>query len=184
MSLSSSEQSRSSRVHVLATELYREHRSRLLHVAMRNVANRADAEEALQDSLAIFLRAYDPDSGAPALAWLTLTLKRRCWALYRAQHLDRCAGQESRLDSEEPGFSIDGIAAEGAGAEEAIERAERVLDARKRLATLKPAERRALVLIAAGYSYQEIGAALNWTYSKTNRCAAEGRAALRAAVPS
>lgn len=49
-----------------------------------------------------------------------------------------------------------------------------MVDTRERLSQLKPDERRALILIGGGYSYEEIGAALNWTYSKTNRCAAEG----------
>ncbi len=42
-----------------------------------------------------------------------------------------------------------------------------------------PAERRALVLIAAGYSYKEIAEMNQWTLTKVNRCAAEGRAAFR-----
>jgi DNA-directed RNA polymerase specialized sigma24 family protein len=44
---------------------------------------------------------------------------------------------------------------------------------------LKPAERRAIGLIAAGYSYAEVGEITGWSYTKINRCAAEGRAALR-----
>ena len=54
--------------------------------------------------------------------------------------------------------------------------------ARRRLATLKPDERIALVLFAAGFSYREIGAGKGWTHTKVNRCIAEGRAALRTGV--
>lgn len=97
---------------------------------------------------------------------------------YRAQHLDRRAGQEAPA-STEPGFSVADIPAETAGVEETIERAEYVLEARERLGALKPAERRVIGLIAAGYSYAEVGQITGWTYTKTNRCAAEGRAALR-----
>lgn len=72
------------------------------------------------------------------------------------------------------------MAAEMAGAEESIERAEYLLEARAKLARLRPAERRTLVLIGAGYPYEEVGQSTRFSYCKTNRSAAEGRAALRA----
>jgi DNA-directed RNA polymerase specialized sigma24 family protein len=43
-------------------------------------------------------------------------------------------------------------------------------DARHRLARLKPAERTALGMRAAGLSYAEIGELRGWTYTKVNRC--------------
>jgi hypothetical protein len=46
---------------------------------------------------------------------------------------------------------------------------------------LKPDERTAIGLQAAGFSYREIGERQEWTQTKINRCLAEGRAALRAA---
>ena len=60
-----------------------------------------------------------------------------------------------------------------------VERRERVVRAAHLLALLKPQERRAIVLQAAGYSYAEICALTGWTYTKVNRCLAEGRARLR-----
>jgi RNA polymerase sigma factor (sigma-70 family) len=180
MGASSAERSRHARVQVLAAELYREHRGQLLSIARRNAADRTDAEEALQDALAAFIRFYDPRRGAPPLAWLTLTLKRRCWALRNSRHLDRSAGQEAAAYSEEPGVSLETIASERPDAEESIERAESTLDARKQLSFLKPDERRALVLFSAGFSFREIGERCGWTYTKVNRAINEGRAALRA----
>ena len=62
------------------------------------------------------------------------------------------------------------------------QRAERREDCRERarlLARLKPNERRALVLKGEGYSYREICELTGWTYTKVNRCLAEGRARLR-----
>jgi DNA-directed RNA polymerase specialized sigma24 family protein len=47
------------------------------------------------------------------------------------------------------------------------------------LATLKAQERTALALQAGGYSYAEICGACGWTYTKVNRCLAEGRDRLR-----
>ena len=37
------------------------------------------AEEALQQTFLYFLRDYDPESGAPPIAWFKLALKRACW---------------------------------------------------------------------------------------------------------
>jgi DNA-directed RNA polymerase specialized sigma24 family protein len=51
---------------------------------------------------------------------------------------------------------------------------------RKRLINeLKPDERTALLLLGLGYSYEEIGSGRGWSYTKVNRCIAEGRAELR-----
>jgi len=51
--------------------------------------------------------------------------------------------------------------------------------ARRYLPRLKPQERRALGLLAAGLSYREIGEQTGWSRTKVNRCVSEGRAALR-----
>jgi RNA polymerase sigma factor (sigma-70 family) len=162
----STEQRTRERVHALAEQLFRERRRYLLRIALENGAGAEDAEEAVQEAFAAFIRAFDPDRGAPPLAWLTLTLKRECWARCRRCR-QRSAGEEA-------------IAAEAPGPGESIERAESVIEARQCLARLKPAERRALGLIAAGCSYREVGEITGWTETKVNRCAYEGRAALRA----
>jgi hypothetical protein len=60
---SSAEQRSRERVQALADQLYRERYHHLLRIAKRNASNHADAEEAVADSLASFIRAYDPDSG-------------------------------------------------------------------------------------------------------------------------
>jgi RNA polymerase sigma factor (sigma-70 family) len=179
MYASTTEQRSRERVQALAEKLYCERHHHLVRIALKNGAGPEDAEEAVNDSFASFIRAFDPDGGAPPLAWVTLTLKRRCWALYRAQQLERRAGQEAAPGSTESGFSIADIPAQTAGVEETIERAEYVLEARERLAALKPAERTALLLFGLGYSYREIAARRDWTYTKTNRSISEGRAALR-----
>ena len=54
------------------------------------------------------------------------------------------------------------------------------LGPRRELAALKADERLAIVLQAEGYSYAEIQQLCDWTYTKVNRCLAEGRARLRA----
>jgi DNA-directed RNA polymerase specialized sigma24 family protein len=166
MYAASTEQQRRSAVQSLATQLYRERYRYLLRIATRNVDNDADAEEALQEAFASFIAAYDPSGGAPPLAWLTTTLKRACWARYR----------EMQRGCDHFGLAGDSIPTRAAGTEQ---RVARIDEARVRLAALKPAERRTLGLIATGYSYKEIGAITGFSYTKTNRCASEGRAALR-----
>jgi RNA polymerase sigma factor (sigma-70 family) len=167
----------SAEVRELATELYREKRAYLLSIARYNATGEADAEEALQEAFVSFIRHFDPDRGAPPLAWLTLTLKRQCWRQRREAHLDRHLGQEAERGGEELGFVLESVPSPITGPEELAIRRD---GARRRLGCLKPDQRTALILQAAGYSYAEIGAGLGWSYTKVNRCVNEGRAALRA----
>jgi RNA polymerase sigma factor (sigma-70 family) len=162
----------------LAERIYTAHRDRLLAIARRNSASVDEAEEALQDAFAVFIARFDPAGGPPPLAWLTVTLKRACWALYRGQRkidqrtvdLDSAVEITSRPDIlADPCLSPD----------ELVEAAETLDGMRARLAGLKPQERQALGLFALGYSYREICELTGWTHTKVNRCLAEGRAALR-----
>ncbi len=70
---------------------------------------------------------------------------------------------------------LDSIASESAGPNEQAASRERVTRSREALRALKPQELRALTLKAQGYSYAEIGELTGWTYTKINRCMAEGR---------
>ncbi len=173
MYATSTEQRQRARVQELATELYREQRSRLLSIAKSNSATDADAEEALQEAFLSFISKFNPDGPAPAIAWLTLTLKRACWTRTRRQWASIHAGDNGQVEVGEmdvPPSPADSLPSE---------RVEDRLDARERMAQLKPDERKALVLLSLGYSYAEIGEANGWTYTKVNRCISEGRAALR-----
>jgi RNA polymerase sigma factor (sigma-70 family) len=169
-------ESSQSEVFEIAAQLYRDRYMYLLRIALVNAASEADAEEALQEAFASFVRAFDPQDGAPPLAWLTLTLKRQCWRQRREAHLDRQLGQEAERGGEELGSVIEAIPSTAPDLEQrTIERD----DTRRRLGGLKPEERTALGLLAAGFSYEEIGRRRGWTYTKVNSCIAEGRAALR-----
>lgn len=177
MYATSTEQQRRTRVRGLAEQLYRERYHYLLHIAVKNAASEADAEEAVNDAFASFIRAFDPDGGAPPMAWLTLTLKRECWGKRRRRSLDRSADYEAVPDAGEAGCYLSSIPSRATTTEQLICD---VNEARVALAALKPAERRAIGLIAAGYSYREVGQLTGWTHTKINRCATEGRAKLRA----
>jgi RNA polymerase sigma factor (sigma-70 family) len=174
MYASTTEQSRRAKVQAIAERLYRQRYPYLLRIAVKNAANEADAEEALQDAFVSFIDHFDPSGEAPPLAWLTLTLKRRCWALCARQR--RGSGREHNSQS---ALRAEAIADPRRQPDEIVEVSERVERVRAGIAELKPAERRALSLLAAGYSYQEIATMNHWTYTKVNRCAAEGRARLR-----
>jgi RNA polymerase sigma factor (sigma-70 family) len=163
-------------VRQLAAELYAEKRGYLLAIARRNALSEADAEEALQEAFAAFIVHFNPERGAPPLAWLTLTLKRQCWRLRREAHLERRVGQEAERGGQELGSVIKSIPSPGPELEERLVEHD---EDHRRLARLKVDERAALCLQAAGYSYHEIGERRGWTYTKVNRCITEGRAALR-----
>jgi RNA polymerase sigma factor (sigma-70 family) len=163
-------------VRELATELYAEKHDYLLAIARRNAHTEADAAEALQEAFASFIAKFDPERGAPPLAWLTLTLKRQCWRQRREAHLDRHCGREAESGGEELGSFLERLSTlEPDPAERVIEREE----GRRQLRRLKPDERTALGMRAAGLSYAEIGERRGWTYTKVNRCLSEGRTALR-----
>jgi RNA polymerase sigma factor (sigma-70 family) len=148
----------------LATELFATRRAHLMRVARRHCGREADAEDALQEAFAAFLTEYDRGRGSPALPWLTLVLKRKCWRTNERREIEIEPLAMAEIVVEE---SLD----------PSIRFAERD-EARGRLGRLKRDERRALILHAAGYTYGEIAGLCDWTQTKVNRCVYEGRRAL------
>ena len=105
------------------------------------------------------------------IGWMIVVTKHEALAVRR--------GRERLLDSltlEPYGDPLDGVASERPGPAERFERAEALAEARAALAELKANERLAIVLQAEGYSYAEICRICGWSYTKVNRCLAEGRA--------
>jgi len=72
-------------------------------------------------------------------------------------------------------IDLDAREAEGRGVAERYEALERAGRSAEALRALKHDEALALMLKAEGFSYQEIGSRLSWTYTKVNRCITEGR---------
>jgi RNA polymerase sigma factor (sigma-70 family) len=165
---------RRERAEQVATRIYSDRRDYLLRIARWHALNDDDAEEALQDTFLAFIEKADPDEIAEPLAWLTLALKRECWGRRRTA-LRRTPGQEADPELDGAGYVLDHFEHPGQGPQELAELSERVKLTRELLAKLKPQERRALTLKALGYSYTEIGELTGWTYTKINRCMAEGR---------
>ena len=102
----------------------------------------------------------------PSSAWLKVVVKHEALAIRRARS-ESVSGEEPDLDSrvEPTQRTLDEQVAGG----------ERVSRSAEALRALKPDERRALMLKAQGYSYQEIGEHFGWTYTKVNRAITEGR---------
>src|SRR6266545_389905 len=149
----------------------RHERPALLKLARRHSLCAADAEDAVQRALEIMLRRVGRIDPATALSWLRTVVKHEAMAV-RSARLRLVGSAEVDMDARE--------AAHLPGPEEraaARERAHRSLAA---LATIKPAESRALLLQAAGRSYAEIGTETGWTRTKVNRALTEGRAAFHA----
>jgi DNA-directed RNA polymerase specialized sigma24 family protein len=123
-----------------------------------------DAEDAYAQAVEILLtKAPDGDSGRLA-AWMHVVTRREALGVRRAR--ERLLGSATAV-AEPP--------SDAPGPAEWAERRERVTHSAAALAALKPQERRALALKAEGYSYAEMQVLTGWTYTKVNRCMAEGR---------
>jgi RNA polymerase sigma factor (sigma-70 family) len=134
-----------------------------------------DADDAYQRAVEILLTkgaAVDP---ARLEGWMAVVTRREALAVRRGR--ERLLGPAAVPDGGES--LAEGVACERPGPVELVERRERVAAARRALAELKVNERLALALQAGGYSYAEICEACGWTYTKVNRCLAEGRERLR-----
>lgn len=172
----SAKQRKRARVQSIATELYSNRYGQLLSIAQRNAPTRADAEEALQEAFVSFIAHFDPDSGAPPIAWVVLTLKRTCWAKARNGNRELSADNFGPWEVRADRSRLDEAASLGT---DMAERIETVHAAREAMTSLKSDQRKALLLLGLGYSYKEICELTGWTYTKVNRCISEGRMALR-----
>jgi RNA polymerase sigma factor (sigma-70 family) len=143
-----------------------EHGRTLLRTANHFSLCHDDALDAYQRALEIFIRRADRVLPETEVAWLKVVVKHEALAIRRARS-ESVSSEEPDLDArtELTARPLDEHAAGG----------ERVSRSAEALRALKPDERRALMLKAQGYSYDEIGAHFGWTYTKVNRCITEGR---------
>ncbi len=151
----------------LAIELLEQHGAAFRRTARRVSICADDADDAYQRATVILIEKAPAHPSARLAAWMHVVTKREALAVRRER--ERILGGEL-TDAVEAGSPCP------------AERAQRLEGARlkaRALRRLKPDERRALVLRGEGYSYAEICEMTDWTYTKTNRCLAEGRARLR-----
>jgi RNA polymerase sigma factor (sigma-70 family) len=137
-----------------------------------------DADDAYQRAVEILLTKGSAVDPARLPGWMAIVTRREALAVRRGRErlLGRAIPKRAGDDGE---TGPDAMVSERPGPAEIAERRERVAEARWVLSTLKANQRLALVLQASGYSYAEICEACGWTYTKVNRCLAEGRDRLR-----
>jgi RNA polymerase sigma factor (sigma-70 family) len=163
-----------------AVALLERHQLTFRRLARRISLCGADADDALQRAVVILLTKAPELERERLAAWMNVVTKREALAVRRAR--ERLLGQ-SQAGVASAGDALAELQSERADPVESLERGERIADARRALGELRADERLALVLQAQGYSYAEICAQLGWTYTKLNRCLAEGRASLRSRRP-
>jgi DNA-directed RNA polymerase specialized sigma24 family protein len=148
----------------------RERRGALLHAARRGTHCREDAEDAVQEALARAFERRRAIRPATAFAYIAVI------AIHEATRLRRLA---ARCDSLDVPVCADCPAplVECRPARE--QDLDGLLDALDGLRAVKPDEARAVMARALGWPYAHICDAFGWTYTKTDRCLKEGRAALR-----
>jgi RNA polymerase sigma factor (sigma-70 family) len=132
-----------------------------------------DAEDAFQRAVEILLTKAPERPPNALVAWMQVVTRREALAVRRARERLLAAWRDGG------GELSEALLCERPGPMERAEGRDRVAAAARALAELKPDERLAIVLQAHGYSYAEIGELCSWTYTKVNRCLAEGRAKLR-----
>jgi RNA polymerase sigma factor (sigma-70 family) len=132
-----------------------------------------DAEDAYQHAVEILLVKGPLDDAARLAPWMHTVTKHEAIAIRKAR--ERLLGGSGWAGAAVDGQPLELVPEDRPGPVERAERAERVARSAEALAGLKPQERRALALKAEGYSYVEIRELTGWTYTKVNRCMAEGR---------
>jgi RNA polymerase sigma factor (sigma-70 family) len=134
-----------------------------------------DAEDAYQRALEILLTKAPPIEGDSLVRWMQTVTKREALAVRRQRERLLGSPRPPGSDDDANRDPLDFIASESPGPNDRLARRERVTRSGEALQTLKPQEVRALTLKAQGYSYAEIGEITGWSYTKINRCMAEGR---------
>lgn len=156
-----------------AVELVAREDAELRQAARRYSLCEDDAEDAYQRALEILLVKAPSDRPRELARWMKTVVKHEALALRR--YRERMLG----TGADRVGDPIERLASDNAGPSERLEQHEQVARSREALRALKPAELRSLTLLAAGYSYAEIGEITGFSQTKVNRCLAEGRERFR-----
>jgi RNA polymerase sigma factor (sigma-70 family) len=162
-----------------AVELISHHGAALRQAARRYSLCAADAEDAYQRTLEILLTKAPADRGRDLLGWSKTVVKHEALAI--KSNRERLLGTAPQRD-EDDRDPVTLIPSGEDGPDERLERREEVARSREALRALKPAELRALTLLAQGYTYAEIGEITGFSQTKINRCLAEGRERFRLLV--
>jgi RNA polymerase sigma factor (sigma-70 family) len=161
-----------------AVELIARDGDQLRRTALRFSLCAEDAEDAFQRAIEILLLKAPSERQRELARWTQTVVKHEALAV-RANR-ERLLGNPP--EEADPAQGVELIPASGDGPEVRAERREQVARSREALRGLKPAELRALTLLAAGYTYAEIGEITGFSRTKVNRCLAEGRERFRRIV--
>jgi RNA polymerase sigma factor (sigma-70 family) len=166
-----------------AVETYAQHEATLRRTARRYSLCADDADEALQRGLEILLRKAPTGDPRQLIKWMQKVVKHEALAV-RSER-ERVLADPAALAPGPDAEDWIALLPSGAdGPQERLERREAIGRSREALQALKPQELRALTLLAAGYSYAEIGEINHWSPTKVNRCVAEGREQFRRLLTS
>src|SRR3954451_20075942 len=150
----------------LVLDLIATHADSLLRTARRYSICADDAQDAYQRGLEILMRHANRLDAERAGGWLHTVVKHEALAINRSRSR-MVAGDDVDFDAIEVRTAP--------SPEDRVLGFEQVARSAEALQRLKPQEVRALWLKAMGNSYQEICDATGWSYTKVNRCLAEGR---------
>jgi len=163
-----------------AVELIARHGATLKRTARRYSLDSEDAEDAYQRALEIVLTKAPTTDPRELIRWTQTVIKHEALAVRRNRQrlLGTAVGDERRVDP------VALIPAPADGPAEQLERRDAIARTREALRALKPAELRALTLLAEGYSYAEIGEITGFSHTKINRSLSEGRERFRRLIAS
>ena len=152
--------------------LVERHGAQVMRTARRYSVTAEDAEDAYQRAVEIMLTKAPDIPDAELLPWLKTVVKHEAFAIRRQENCSTL-GVDGSLDGASEAEAS--IAAPVPSPIEQAESFERLRLGAEAMRHLKPQEIRAMTLLAEGYSYRQICDETGWTYTKVNRCLAEGR---------
>lgn len=162
-----------------AAEVVARYEGALRRTASRYSLSPEDAEDAFQRAMEILVVKAPSTDPAELIRWTQTVTKNEALALRRSRK--KSVARLAR-PPRGGGGAVDWAAlvpAEGDGPYERAEQREALARSREALRALRPAERRALGLLAGGCSYAEIERITGFSPSKVNRSIAEGRERFR-----
>ena len=161
-----------------AVELIARHEASLKRTARRFSLDSEDAEDAYQRALEIVLTKAPTTDLRELIRWTQTVVRHEALAVRQGR--ERLLGRPPAAEGAPDPVAL--LPAIADGPDEQAERREEVARGREALRALKPAELRALTLLAEGYSYAEIGAMTGFSKTKVNRLLTEGRARFRSVL--
>jgi RNA polymerase sigma factor (sigma-70 family) len=155
------------------------HEAALKRTARRYSLDAEDADDAYQRALEIVLTKAPTTDLSELIRWTQTVTKHEALAVRQSR--EKLLGRRPRCEGDDHD-PVELAPAHGDEPAERVERREEIAHSREALQALKPAELKALGLLAEGYSYAEIGELTGYSQTKVNRLLAEGRARFRGLI--